>query len=111
MNFDAYLKDFGLSNMTFGEFRPHAKYHHGMDALYYLTEDCSYRVHRISRLFSVLLHPQEAKIVGVKLKGIRYHFLSTKEARGLSEDDWLPLVKRLEEAVESGLGPTLTQRN
>lgn len=108
MDMDAMLKDFGLVN-EFGEFRPHAKYHHGMDALYYLTENCSYRVKRINRVFSVLLHPQEAKIVGVKLKGIRHHFLSTKEARGLSEDDWLPLVKRLEEAVERGLGPRLTQ--
>ena len=99
---DAMLEDFGLRN-EFGTFSPHAKYHVGMDALYYLEEDCAYRAERIDQFLSILWHPHEARAVGIKLKGIRYYFTLLKELFGLSEEDWPPLIEALEKTARKML--------
>jgi len=54
------------------EFRPVAKYIPAMDCLIYLREDVSYRAIRLDQYRTVLLHPQEDRPVGVKLKGTRF---------------------------------------
>ena len=69
------LAEFGtngskLSHAT--EFRAAAKYIAAMDCLIYLGEDVSYRAVRLDPYRTVLLHPQEDRPVGVKLKGMRF---------------------------------------
>jgi len=54
------------------DFRPVAKYIPAMDCLIYLREDVSYRAIRLDQYRTVLLHPQEDRAVGVKLKGMRF---------------------------------------
>jgi hypothetical protein len=51
-----------------------------MDCLIYLREDVSYRAVRLDQYRTVLLHPQEDRAVGVKLKGTRFFI---EEARAL----------------------------
>jgi hypothetical protein len=43
-----------------------------MDCLIYLREDCSYRAVRLNSLTTILLHPEDDRPVGVKLKGMHY---------------------------------------
>jgi hypothetical protein len=53
-----------------------------MDALVYLHEDCSYRSDRVDEYMTVFWAPDERRIVGFRLKGIRHLFLEickTKE--------------------------------
>ena len=57
-------------------FTPTARYFAAMDCLIYLREECSYRAVRLNSFTTVLLHPQEDRPVGVKLKGM--HFLHEK---------------------------------
>lgn len=62
------------------EFQPVAKYVPAMDCLIYLREDVSYRAVRLDQYRTVLLHPQEDRAVGVKLKGMRF---VTEKARAV----------------------------
>jgi hypothetical protein len=68
------LAEFGTSSARPfpDEFRPVAKYFPAMDFLIYLREDVSYRAVRLDQYRTVLLHPQEDRAVGVKLKGMRF---------------------------------------
>jgi hypothetical protein len=55
-------------------FRPVARYYPPMDFLLYLNEDCSYCADRVDKFLTLLWHPYEDKLVGIKLKGLRYIF-------------------------------------
>ncbi|MGA8991302.1 MAG: hypothetical protein WB500_13150 [Rhodoplanes sp.] len=76
------LAEFGTdASKSFAtEFRPAAKYIPAMDCLIYLREDVSYRAVRLDPYRTVLLHPQEDRPVGVKLKGMRF---VTEKARAV----------------------------
>src|ERR1700749_3569864 len=50
-------------------FRPCATYFRAMDHLIYLGEDVSYRAKHIDSSLDVLLHPQEDRVIGVKVSG------------------------------------------
>jgi len=86
-------------------FRPTAKYYHAMDFLLYVREDCSYRSDRIDRFLTVLYHPYEETIVGIKLKGFRFLFEQfkriVKDLTDLNLDDrhFLPVIAFIEVAV------------
>lgn len=53
-----------------GEIVPRAQYFRAMDCIIYLTEDCSYRARPIDDTLELLMHPQEERVVGIKLNGI-----------------------------------------
>ena len=52
-----------------GKFEPGAHYSERMDQAIFLNEDCSYRAKSISEKVSILMHPQEDRLVGVKING------------------------------------------
>lgn len=81
------------------KFAPVARYYSAMDLMLYVSEDCSYRASRIDAFLTVLLHPQDDRVVGIKLKGVRFLFERVKAILGLSDSEFLPLVRVLEVAL------------
>lgn len=53
-------------------FRPGIWYDPVSDCLIYLKEDCSYRAQVVDSSLTVLLHPNENRSVGIKLKSIKF---------------------------------------
>ena len=88
-------------------FRPVARYNPYLDILMYLQEDCSYRADRVDVYLTVLWHPHEERLVGLKLKGFRFLFRSLQHIMGLKDEEWLPLVKALEIALVGGVAQSL----
>ena len=89
--------------MKFGKFKPHSRYHAGMDFLLYLKEDVSYRADRVDAFLTLLWHPYEDRLVGLKLKGFHFIFQRVKSILDLKNRDFLPLVKALEVALTGGV--------
>lgn len=83
-----------------GEFCPFARYVRGWDALIWVNADVSYRADRVDSFLTLFWHPQEERLVGIKLKGFRFIFTQVRDALRLREEDWIPLVKALEAALE-----------
>ena len=52
---------------------------------------------------TVLWHPAEERLVGIKLKGFRFLFQQLKDILELKETEFLPLVKALKFALVAGL--------
>jgi hypothetical protein len=69
MSLDHVLSQWGLSST--GEFKPCAHYYSAMDHVLYLREDVSYRAERVDRFLSLLRHPHEERLVGLKVEGWR----------------------------------------
>ncbi len=91
------------------EFRPMARYFGPIDAMIYVRDDVSYRADRVDPFLTVLWHPTEDRLVGVKLKGFRFLFERLSAvAPEVSTNDFLPLVKALEIALAAGVGEVLT---
>jgi len=84
-------------------FTPVARYYSGMDFVLYLNKDCSYRADRVDEFLTLLWHPTEDNLVGVKLKGFRCLFQAIKKVLDFKETDFVPLVKALELAMFGGL--------
>ena len=82
-----------------------------MDFLLYLNEDCSYRADRVDPFLTVLWHPHEQRLVGIKLKGFRFIFNVVKSVLDLKEDQFLPVVKALEIATVGGVAETMMQHH
>jgi hypothetical protein len=103
------LEELSITNSLKEErgFKPIARYYESMDFLLYLNEDCSYRADRVSGFITVLLHPQEDRLVGLKLKGFKFLFNHLKNHSSLRENDFVPLIKVLELAFTMGIGETL----
>ena len=87
-----------------GQFQPHAKYHHGLDMVIYLAEDCTYTSEPVDGFLTIFWHPSRERAIGVKLKGFRHTFLKLKAKNGWSEDSFLPLIEFIEAALASGVG-------
>jgi hypothetical protein len=87
-----------------GQFQPHAKYHHGLDMVVYLAEDCSYMSEPVDGFLTLLWHPHDVRLVGIKLKGFRYAFFQLQHKLGWKEGDWLPLKCFIETWLTNGLG-------
>jgi hypothetical protein len=88
-------------------FEATAGYFASMDCLIYLKQDCSYRAVRLSPFITVLLHPQDDKAVGIKVKGVRslYEALRTfAKEQGLTfpAADFIELVALVEVAFSFG---------
>lgn len=99
----------GGDDVEIAEFEPMAQYFVGMDYLLYITEDCSYRADRIDGWLTLLRHPAEDRLVGIKLKGFEFIFRQLQaalKAAGSELDDgvFTPMVAVLEVAMVGGLG-------
>ncbi len=86
-------------------FTPAARYFPEMDVLTYLNEDCSYRADRVDKFLTVLWHPYEKKLVGIKLKGFKFFFERLKSilAVELGEKEFFSLIAAIELVMTSGL--------
>ena len=82
-------------------FQPIAAYFSAMDFVLYLREDCAFREDRIDATLTILLHPQEDRAVGVRLKGFRALYESVCERFPVLRKH-LPFAK-LVEALEIGM--------
>lgn len=91
------------------QFQPHAKYHHGLDMVVYLAEDCSYTSEPVDGFLTIFWNPSRDRLVGVKLKGFRYLFHRLKAKHKWSDDMFLPLVQVIEATLESGLAENIMQ--
>jgi hypothetical protein len=72
-----------------------------------LNEDCSYRADRVDQFLTVLWHPHEDRLVGIKLKGFRFLFERIKNVLELDDDQFLPLVKAIEIALVGGVAESI----
>ena len=88
-------------------FVPVARYFPDMDYVLYLNTDCSYRADRVDTFLTVLWHPQEDKLVGVKLKGFRFIFSQLQKIIELKDNDFVLLVKAIEIALVGGYAESL----
>jgi hypothetical protein len=82
-----------------------ARYYADMDYLLYMQEPCSYRADRVDEFLTVLWHPDDDRLVGVKLKGWLFIFNELREKMGWDDEDFFPLVK----ALEFGLAEVLAR--
>ncbi|MDE0177893.1 MAG: hypothetical protein OXP36_04790 [Gammaproteobacteria bacterium] len=106
------LETAGVEDRVAGEFKPVAKYYHAMDFLLYLREDCSYRADRVDPFLTVLYHPYEDRIVGIKLKGFRFLFDQFRKiVEHLDNEHFLPLVKFVEIALVAGVAEAFIAKN
>lgn len=92
-------------------FLPMARYYSPMDFLLYLNEDVSYRAERVDPFLTVLWHPVDEKLVGIKLKGFRFIFERLKSILDLRDTAFLPVVKAIEIAMVGGLGQAFIENH
>jgi len=99
---------------TTTEFRP-TRYFSAIDAMIYLREDVSYRAERVDPFLTVLWHPTEERLVGVKLKGFRFLFDRILDSLSavlppyvIPQLAFLPFIRALEAACTAGVGEVLT---
>lgn len=89
------------------QFEPIARYYGDMDFVLYLNSDVSYRAERVDVFLTVLWHPTEHKLVGIKLKGFKFIFERLKNILQMKDDEFIPLVKALEIALVGGLAENM----
>jgi len=88
----------GREHFEFEAFEPCASYSEPMDQLIYLCEDVSYRADRVDQFLTILWHPHDERVIGIKLKGIRALFdglqsiVSAVVGKDLSGEAFLPIV-------------------
>lgn len=88
-------------------FQPVARFYPNMDFLLYVSEDCSYRADRVDMFLTLLWHPYDERVVGIKLKGFRFIFDRVKATLGLEDAQFLPLVQALEVALTGGMAEAI----
>ena len=91
----------GHADVDTGEFGVVSRYNLNMDFFLYLVEDCAYRADRVDGFLTVLWHPHEDRLVGLKLKGFRFLFNQLTKLTKFGEGDFVPLVNAIELAVVS----------
>ncbi len=92
------------------KFIPVARYQPAMDSLVYINEDCSYRADRVDIYLTLLWHPYEDRLVGIKLKGFKFVFEKLKSIMSLKDEDFLLLTKALELAMVGGAAEVIMRR-
>ena len=99
-------------NPSEGQFEPFAKYHKSMDFLLYLNTDCAYRADRVDIFLTVLWHPNEQRIVGLKLKGFKFLFgrLMAISGTQIKESGFIQLVEVLEIAMVGGVAESMMRK-
>ena len=76
-----------------------AKYDADMDFLLYLQEPLSFRADRVDAFLTILWHPRDDRMIGLKLKGWRMMFNEMKKTVDWKDEEFFPLVKALEFAL------------
>jgi hypothetical protein len=74
-----------------------------MNMVLFLREDCAYRADRVDTWLTVLWHPHEKRLVGIKLKDFHFLFEQARTILSLGDSDSLPLIKVLEIALIGGI--------
>ena len=97
----------GTDEISWSDFEPVARYHPHMDVLLYLKEDCGYRADRVDVYLTVLWHPQEERLVGIKLKGFKFVFHQLQSIADIKDAQFLPLVKALEMLLVHGVAQSM----
>jgi hypothetical protein len=94
------------------EFHPVSRYFGPIDAMVYVREDGSYRADRVDPFLTILWHPTEERLVGVKLKGFRFLFEQILAIDPeLKKEHFVSFVRALEFAFAAGLGEKLTDEH
>jgi len=73
-------------------FRKTVWFDHQMDHLIYLDQDCNYRADRVDEQLTLLFHPYESDLVGVKLKGIGAMYESIFDASARPDEEFVAFV-------------------
>ena len=98
-----------------GSFEAFARYLPAMDFLLYVKEDCSYVEERIDGRLTLLWHPEDDRVVGIRIKGFRALYqalariLKAQEFDLVRELPFVSLVSALELAMLSGLGDAIIE--
>jgi len=94
-----------------GQFKPVARYYANMDFLLYVNEDCSYSAERVNPFLTVLWHPQEERLVGIRLKGFKFLFERIRAIVDFKDGDFLPLTKAFEVSLTAGMAETIMNKH
>jgi hypothetical protein len=99
-----------LASMMRGEgmadappFKPAARYYPEMDHMLFLREDCSYRAERVGPFLDLLWHPDEDRVVGIKLWIFRFLAGQARRIHGLQPTDPIPVATALEISLAGGV--------
>ena len=77
-----------------------ARYLSSMDQLVFLESDAPYRADRVDVFLTLLWHPHEDRIIGVKIKGFGFLYNTLKKICGdFNDESFVPFVKLLELAL------------
>jgi hypothetical protein len=79
-----------------GERKPVAVYFADADCVEYVADDVTCVYNRVDQFLTLIEDETRSVAVGFKLKGFRNCFLKHREEFGLSENDFIELVKVLE---------------
>ena len=102
------LAEYSDTTVNNKDFAPVARYYPEMDFVLYLNEDCSYRADRVDTFLTVLWHPLDNRLVGVKIKGFKFIFTQLEKIiDDLNDKDFIPLVKAIEIALVGGYAEAL----
>lgn len=91
--------------LNMSDFEPRVWFDREMDQLIYLHEDCSFRTDRVDPFLTLLWHPQEERLVGIKLKGIRSVYEDIVEAQGFTGKEFIPLLTVIAGVMLAGYSP------
>lgn len=106
----------GWTGPVYGGFEPGASYSAPMDCIIYLREDVSYRAERIDQFLTILWHPDDERVVGVKLKGCRFLFGVVRSAvraftsMDIPDNSFTPLVGAVELALNMRMGAYMSDQ-
>lgn len=89
-------------------FRPVARYYEPMDCVIYLQQDLPCRADRVDIFLTLLWHPREETLIGVKLKGFRFLFRRLQAILDgvqvqVPDKMFVPLIKAIELALTARL--------
>jgi hypothetical protein len=103
---DALLSAWGDGELQ--SFKPTARFYEAMDCVIYLTDDLAYRADRVDGFLTLLWHPNEDKLIGVKLKGFRFLFgrlqaILRNTDVTVPDAEFVPLIKAIELALTTRL--------
>jgi len=100
---------------SFELFEACASYSAPMDCIIYLREDEPARADRIDQFLTILWHPHEDRVIGIKLKGIRFLFEILQSAvksvtgKDIPNDRFVPLIGAVQIALKMQAGPGLME--
>ena len=84
-------------------FKPAAWYYPEMDYVLFQREDCSYRAERVGPFLDLLWHPEEDRVVGIKLSSFRFLAGQARRIHDLQPMDPVPVATALEISLAGGM--------